>query len=483
MSKKNNVSYLQFVAFWNRVQNQNTPHIHLRMAKWLQAAWYSGDQHLLLMAFRGCGKSTLVGLFCAWVLTQNSGARILVVSADDHLAIRMVRNVRRILERHPLCAHLIPKSPDQWAADRFTVERTAEWRDPSMMAAGITGNITGMRADLIICDDVEVPNTSDTTEKRDDLRARLRELSFIRTPDARMIYVGTPHAFDTIYATQVRVDIPGHAPFLPGYKELKIAAQDKDGTSIWPERFSDEYLRDVEHATGHAHFQSQMMLTPTNITLSHLDPALVHPYDDALIRSPFDGQLYVGDVKIVSSSAWWDPAMAQGRGDHSVLAVVLTGENGHIYVHNVTYLSIDGTEQEDNATAQCHAVIADLTRHYQTKVGLETNGIGNMLPGILRREIALSGADIAVVPMNTRDAKDIRILRAFETRLAARMVHVHRTVFNTPFFDEMRDFKVGRKNRRDDGLDAVASAIALEPMRMPHVLGRGRRKQFNVKTT
>jgi hypothetical protein len=58
-----------------------------------------------------------------------------------------------------------------------------------------------MRADLIICDDVEVPNTSNTAQKRENLRERLRELDFILSPSGTMIYIGTPHAYDTIYRT------------------------------------------------------------------------------------------------------------------------------------------------------------------------------------------------------------------------------------------------------------------------------------------
>ncbi|MBR5575034.1 MAG: hypothetical protein IKV93_00635 [Alphaproteobacteria bacterium] len=58
-----------------------------------------------------------------------------------------------------------------------------------------------MRADLIICDDVEVPNTCNTPQKRENLRERLRELDFILSPTGTMIYIGTPHTLDSIYKT------------------------------------------------------------------------------------------------------------------------------------------------------------------------------------------------------------------------------------------------------------------------------------------
>ena len=194
------MSFSLFMALWNRLESRSTPAVHFQMAEWLQQNHEGGPDRMLLMAFRACGKSSVVGLYAAWRLLQNPVERILVLSADDALARKMVRQVRRIIERHPLCEPLIPERADQWAADRFTVRRTAEWRDPSMLARGIAANLTGCRADLIICDDVEVPNTCDTACKRDTLRRRLREAEFILTPGGTQLYIGTPHTYHSIYS-------------------------------------------------------------------------------------------------------------------------------------------------------------------------------------------------------------------------------------------------------------------------------------------
>ena len=172
-SSSSNFGFQIFIALWNKMQGRHTPLLHFEIADWLEDQWHTGNRELLLMAFRSCGKSTIAGLFCAWLLYKNPNLRILVVAADLILARKMVRNVKRILERHPLTGRLKPSRPDQWAGDKFTVRRSREYRDPSMLARGISGNITGSRADVIICDDVEVPNTCDTAEKRSVLRARL----------------------------------------------------------------------------------------------------------------------------------------------------------------------------------------------------------------------------------------------------------------------------------------------------------------------
>jgi clan AA aspartic protease (TIGR02281 family) len=202
-----------------------------------------------------------------------------------------------------------------------------------MVAAGITGNITGMRADLIICDDVEVPNTSDTLDKRDELRARLHELSFVKSSNATMLYIGTPHAFDTIYAEHPRDDIADHIPFLQNFKTLRLPIYDDHGLSRWPEKFNVEKINDIHDRVGHARFQSQMMLKPFNINNSYLDPTLVRFYDDSLIYTKEMRQTYLGDEKIISLRAWWDPALSTGKGDKSVIAVIAVDEDGHFYIN------------------------------------------------------------------------------------------------------------------------------------------------------
>lgn len=459
------INFPLFVAWWNRFQSQSTPDIHFDISNWLQSRYDAGDTQLLLMAFRGCGKSTLVGLYAAWRLMINPNLRILVVSADDHLAIRMVRNVRRIIERHPACADILPKNPDEWASDRFTVNRSGDLRDPSMVAAGITGNITGMRADLMICDDVEVPNTSDSADKRDDLRARLHELSFIRASGATMLYIGTPHSFDTIYATDPRDDIPGHVPFLSNFQMLRLPILDSSGSSVWPEKFPNAVIDDIRVRVGSARFNSQMLLIPTNIADLYLDPALIDFYDTPLIYAPELRETFLGSHKITALSAWWDPALATGTGDGSVIAVIATDMRGHYYIHHIEYLNVADKMGGNIAQYQCDRVVQILADYRVPKIGIETNGIGQMLPGILRETIARERLGTVVISKNHHTSKNDRIIHAFETPMAARMIHAHRSILQTRFFDEVRDFYPGKSGNRDDGLDAVASAILMDPIR------------------
>ena len=160
------IDFETFLLAWNKFQGVSTPMHHLRMARWLLDVDKSEHRRGLLLAFRSSGKSTIVGVFCAWLLYRNPDTRILVVAADTSLARKMVRNVKRIIETFPLLSEICPKKKSEWASGSFTVERDAALRDPSMMAVGLMSNATGSRADVVICDDVEVPKNCDSFQKR-----------------------------------------------------------------------------------------------------------------------------------------------------------------------------------------------------------------------------------------------------------------------------------------------------------------------------
>jgi hypothetical protein len=177
----------------------STPAHHVRIARWLERVFRGRRRRGLLLAFRASGKSTIVGLFIGWLLCEDPNLRILVVAADTALAKKMVRNTKRIIEIHPGLAGIRPAKRVEWASGSFTVERDLPLRDTSVLAMGIGANITGSRADVIVCDDVEVPKNSDTAAKRAELREKLLELDFVLTPDGMEIFIGTPHAKDTIY--------------------------------------------------------------------------------------------------------------------------------------------------------------------------------------------------------------------------------------------------------------------------------------------
>ncbi len=474
------ISFDLFLVIWNRTQNMDTPRVHIRMARWLSARIYNDHERLLMMAFRSCGKSTLTGLLCAWVLMQKPDTRILVLAAEHGLATKMVRNVKRIIERHPLTAHLKPHHSEQWASDRFTVKRDHISRDPSMLAAGIRGNITGARADLIICDDVEVPNTCDTHEKRLFLRDRLQELNFILSSHGAMLYIGTPHCYETIYASQPRIEMGEDKIFLNGFKRLEVPIINHMGESAWPEKFPISSIETLRRHTGPNKFASQMLLQPTAINDGRLDVTLLNRYSDQIVYTEANQKpvLKINNKKMVSASCWWDPSFGSATSDGSVIAAIYTDESGYYYLHAIEYLKTNTQDPTDEATQQCWQVARFLKEHYLPSVTVEINGIGRFLPQILRRELSKMNIATSVLEVSNTRPKHLRILEAFDAVLAAEMLHVHERVYKTSFIREMREWRPG-KNGQDDGLDAVAGALSSEPIRIGSAPRKLNKKQWH----
>jgi len=462
--------FIEFAWIWNRTQAQDMPGVHRRIARWLGDRAAEGDRRLLLMAFRGCGKSTLVGLFCAWWLLRDPAARILVLAADQMLAVKMVATVRRTLERHPLCAALVPGTPESWAMDRFTVTRDAILRDPSMLAHGLTGNITGSRADLIVCDDVEVPNTCDTPARRAELRERLRETEFVLTPQGSILYVGTPHCADSLY----RAAAEGGDGFLNSYRRLTIPLLDAAGHSAWPERFPPARVAELRASVGPLHFARQMQLEPVEEQAARLDPAALIRYGEDTEYREAGGRAVLSLLgrRLVSGGGFWDPAfgLAHGDGDGSVLACTYADAEGNHYLHRVAWLTHRSDVPTDPATQQCQAVAGIARDLLLPAVRVETNGIGRFLPALLRREMARAGAACAIIEHASRRAKAERILAALDPLLAARRLHAHEGVFRTPFPAEMAAWRPDLPGgTHDDALDALAGCLLAEPVRLPGV--------------
>ena len=457
---------LEFAWIWNQASGLGTPAIHRRMLRWLADRVAEQDRRLLLMAFRGCGKSTLVGLFCAWTLYRAPETRILVLAADLALATRMVATVRRILGRHPLCGALLPEHGEgSWAADRFTVARQGVLRDASMLAAGIGGNITGARAELIICDDVEVAGNCDTPGKRAELRERLTEAEFVLVPDGTVLFVGTPHTNESLYAAPPE-------GFLAGYRRLVLPLLDAEGRSAWPERFPDSVVTALRDRVGPLAFRRQMLLEALVDEAARLDPGAIIRYAEETAYREANGRgvLSLMGKRIVSGGGWWDPAYGRpGSGDASVLAATYADAEGRHYLHRIAYLLHDPDAEDDPATQQCRAVAVLAQELLLPVVRVETNGLGRFLPGLLRRELARAGAACQVHEVASHRSKSERILAALDPVLAARRLLAHESVWRTAFIRELAEWRPEARGLRDDALDAVAGCLLSEPVRLPHV--------------
>jgi hypothetical protein len=219
----------------------------------------------------------------------------------------------------------------------------------------VGGNITGCRADLIVCDDVEVAGNGDTPGKRAELRERLAETEFVLVPGGTILYVGTPHHAESLY----REEGEDSAAFLAGYRRLSVPLLDAAGRSAWWERFPPEAVAALRRRVGPLQFERHMLLRAVADAAARLDPAALVRYAEEPEYREANGRAVLSLLgqRLVSGGGFWDPAYGR-PGDASVLAACYADAEGNHYLHRVAYLAHDPEARDDPATQQCHAVAA-----------------------------------------------------------------------------------------------------------------------------
>lgn len=452
--------FREFFAVWADVQGWKIPKLHLDIIKFLETPDSWKANVAVLQVFRGAAKSTILGCFITYQLVKDPTLRFLILSADAELAGKVTADITGIVSRHPLAIHLRGRETT-WRQDKMWVKGSIYARDPSAYSIGINSNITGLRADFVIFDDVEVQKNVGTEHLRDILRTKVAEAMHVLVPGGKRLFVGTPHNAATIYtdiinqgASSLKIplftDVVGEWPYMTG-------------TSAWPERFDDESCRLKQLASkSKSNFLSQYQLVPTSADDTYFDIELLNVYRTEIDVHSSNGDtlLTIGDKRMVSCSCFWDPSMARANGDASVIAVVYQTAAGRLYVHRV--LELKGEAEE-----QCEQIKQFVIDNHIPSVVVETNGVGAHLPTILRK--ALISTKTTVIGQHTSKNKVNKIIEAFEVPLSAGLLYVHNSVLETLFLTQFRDFQprlVGTKVYHDDFIDSVASAIDREPIRI-----------------
>ena len=469
-SKHSGITLEEFFAVWCTQQNFIIKEFHLQICEFLADTEWN-HKSAVLQVFRNAGKSTLLAIYITWRLVQDPTLRVLVRSADNTTAEKIIADVANIIYLHPMAQHLIPDNNTTWNRNELYVKGHKYKRDASVSARGILSNITGGRSDINIFDDVEVPKNCSNELARTQLRARIRETSNLLEPqkDGRTLYVGTPHTVETIY--QELVDKGSSALTLPLMENSRGEYPDitaPKGT-LWPEKFGKDELYLLQRNNTRGEFISQYLLIPYNVAESRLNPAHIKWYRGDIDYREANKKviLSINDDKLVHVTAFWDVSLSKSDGDQSVLAIVYVSERGNIYVHRLHELK--GVDPEE----QCVQVKNFVLKEYVPAVYIETNGIGNFLPPLLRNHLKPLG--IQVIGSATSSNKSARIIKSLETPLYGSFLNVHESIKGTPFETQMRDFKPHGNSSRfhDDYIDSVSCAIEREPIRVGKSLKMG----------
>lgn len=254
---------------WKHLNLPDPTPVQYDIAEWLQ----HGGRRTITMAFRGVGKSWITSAYVCWRLLMNPQDKILVVSASKGRSDDFSTFTKRLINEMPLLQHLIAKDDQRNSNIAFDVAPAGASHAPSVKSVGITGQITGSRANLIIADDVESANNSATQMQREKLGDTVKEFDAVLSPGGEIKYLGTPQTEESVYMElesrgyQIRIwtaRVPAKveqygsrlSPFIQGL----ISGGEKAGATVDPKRFNDLDLMEREASYGRSGFALQFML-------------------------------------------------------------------------------------------------------------------------------------------------------------------------------------------------------------------------------
>jgi hypothetical protein len=200
---------------WQHLNLPDPTPVQYDMAEYLQHA----PKRAVIQAFRGVGKSYITSAFVCWKLLLDPEVKVLVVSASKVRSDDFSTFTQRLILELPILYHLRSREGQRQSKVAFDVGPCQASHSPSVKSVGITGQLSGSRADIIVADDVEVPNNSMTQTMRDKLSEAVKEFDAVLKPGGAVFYLGTPQTEMSLYET-----LPER-----GYE-----------VRIWPSRYPEE---------------------------------------------------------------------------------------------------------------------------------------------------------------------------------------------------------------------------------------------------
>jgi len=450
-------------ALWAQLDLPNPTRAQYAIADYLQ----HGPKRLQIQAFRGVGKSWITGAFVLWTLFNNAEKKIMIISASKERADNMSIFLQKLIIETPWLSHMRPKSDDsRWSRVSFDINCSPH-QAPSVKSVGITGQLTGSRADLMILDDIEVPGNSMTELMREKLLQLCTEAESILTPkeDSRIMYLGTPQTTFTVYK---RLAERSYKPFVwPARYPRKTAnyegllapqlVEDLDnGAEKWDvtdDRFDNEDLIEREASMGRSNFMLQFMLDTSlsdadkfPLKCADLVVTSVNPKSapESVIWCS-DPQNVIKDLPIVGlpGDYFYSPMQLQGdwdsyqeticsidpsgRGTDETTAAYISQRNGFLYLHEMRAYR-DGYSDKTLLD-----ILKGCKKYEVSKLVIETNFGDGIVSELFRKHLQQTNQRIDVEEVRATVRKEDRIIDSLEPVLNQHRLIIDRSVVEWDF--------------------------------------------------
>lgn len=482
---------------WRRLGIGDPTPAQYDIARYIQA----GPPRKMIMAFRGVGKSWIYSAYVCWRLWRDPDAKILIVSAGKTQAEAVSAFSRRLIEETPLLQSLKPTRRQRDGAALFDVGPARPAKDPSVRAVGITGQITGGRADEILADDIETASNALTEAARAKLREAIKEFDAVLRPGGRITYLGTPQTAASIYAALPQRGYalriwPAEIPEDPSIYQDRLApfvlerieSGAAPGTPLDPQRFTIEDLAARRASYGPSGYAMQFLLDARAadedrrpLKLADLVVIALRPEvgPNALIAggariedlacAGIDGAPFFAAAEISEDWAPFDGAVMAidpaGRGADETAYAVVKQLNGRLFLTASGGLA---GGYDDAAMARLAEIAALETAG---RILIEANFGDGMFKQLLAPWLVRAGVRATIEEVRASLRKEIRLVETLEPVMAQRRLIIDRGVIEADGRAAASDverslfFQMARLTRRagalgrDDRLDALAMAV------------------------
>ena len=487
---------------WKHLNLPNPTPIQYDISDYLQNA---DERRIVIEAFRGVGKSWITSAFVCHQLLLNPQENILVVSASKTRADDFSTFTLRLIHEMPILAHLRPRDGQRMSKISFDVAPAKASHAPSVKSLGITGQLTGSRAGIIIADDVESANNSMTQMMRDKLAETIKEFEAVLKPGGRIIFLGTPQTEMSIYnllderGYKTRI-WPARYPddrlkTAMGYKLAPIVSDEADveGKPTDPDRFDGDDLIEREASYGKSGFALQFML---DVSLSDADKYPLKINDFMVMSGPsswteapvsvqwasgreqieavkqlpnvgLKGDYWAAPMTISNETAKWDGSVMSidpaGRGKDETAYTVVKMLKGQLY------LTAAGGLQNGYADESLEVLCKVAKEQKVNKIIVESNFGDGMFTQLLKPILSrVHPVSIEEVRHNTN--KEKRIIDTLEPILNQHRLVVDDKVIQQDYQSEVDlkyklFYQLTRLTRdkgsliHDDRLDALSIAV------------------------
>jgi len=248
LSKLKRLALDDIGVFAEMVLGRQLESFHLRWIEYQQQ-----NRKSLILAPRGFGKSSSCTiLYVLWCIARDANLRVAIISNTSSQAEALLSEVKQLAQSEPF-REVFPeiKAGERWTNSEVTFStKTSVTKEANITALGAEGAIISRHFDLIIGDDLVNQENS-----RTDLQRKKLATFFFQTlmpclePHGSIHLVGTRYDHGDLYGTLIA----------SSYKQCARIDQaiQKDGTSLWEEKFSIKQLKQMQVDYGSANFAMQ----------------------------------------------------------------------------------------------------------------------------------------------------------------------------------------------------------------------------------